>query len=348
MLTPLHLEPERWETIPGMHVLKIVEVYASRGVDVAPTLRDSGLRGTLKANTAVDLHRASSWIEHVLERHPERGLGLAFAGLPNVLSTGIVGFTVLSSETVSEAIESRIRFGALLRPFFGISLRELDDGLVELALIELDPPHLGPRARAFCMERDLASLAGAWAFLTERRTPFEAVEFAYPDPMLRDRYHEVFRCPARFDRPRTLVRMRKEALEIPLRHANPESSALCAEQCERMLQRMQKGSGVADTVRRQLLRRPSRLADLRATAAALGLSERTLSRRLAAEGTTFLQVLDEVRMTLAVDYLSCTPLPIGDIAVLLGYGDDSAFGRAFKRREGVTPRAYRTRESAVG
>lgn len=345
MLTPLNFEPERWDTIPGLHVLKIVEAYASRGVDVAPSLRDSGIDAKLHPNTSVDLHRASSWIEHVLERHPERGLGLAFAGLANVLSTGIVGFTVLSSETVQEAIETRIRFGALLRPFFGISLRELDNGLVELALLELDPPHLGPRARAFCMERDLASLAGAWEFLTERRTPFESIEFAYPDPMLRDRYHEVFRCPARFDQARTLVRMRKEALETPLRHANPESSALCAEQCERMLQRMQKGSGVADSVRRQLLRRPSRLADLRTTATALGLSERTLSRRLAAEGTTFLQVLDEVRMTLAVDYLSCTPLSVGDIAGLLGYGDDSAFGRAFKRRHGETPRAWRARES---
>jgi AraC-like DNA-binding protein len=346
MAKPLHFEPERWETIPGLHVLKIVEAYASRGVDVAPTLRDCGIGPKLKANTAVDLHRASSWIEHVLERHPERGLGLAFAGLPNVLSSGIVGFTVLSSETVQEAIETRIRFGALLRPFFGISLKELESGLVELSLIELDPPHLGPRARAFCMERDLASLAGAWSFLTGLRSAFEAVEFAYPDPLLRDRYHEVFRCPSRFDRPRTLVRMRREALEIPLRHADHEASALCAEQCERMLQRMQQGSGVAASVRRELLRRPSQLSDLRQTAAALGLAERTLSRRLAAEGTSFTQVLEEVRMTLAVDYLSCTPLPIDDVAVLLGYGDDSAFSRAFKRRHGVTARAFRAREAA--
>jgi AraC-like DNA-binding protein len=77
------------------------------------------------------------------------------------------------------------------------------------------------------------------------------------------------------------------------------------------------------------------------------LSERTLARRLATEGTSFLQVSTEVRMTLASDYVRATPLAIGDIARLVGYGDESSFTRAFRRGFGMTPRAYRAQQTRM-
>ncbi len=83
----------------------------------------------------------------------------------------------------------------------------------------------------------------------------------------------------------------------------------------------------AANVRRLLLKRPRELLNLTDAARALELSERTLARRLAGEGTSFLQVLTEVRMTLASDYVRATPLAIGDIARLVGYGDESSFTR---------------------
>jgi AraC-like DNA-binding protein len=72
-------------------------------------------------------------------------------------------------------------------------------------------------------------------------------------------------------------------------------------------------------------------------ARALGISKRTLGRRLASEGHTFGEVLDRLRFDLATHYLHERELPISEVAWLLGYKDSSAFYHAFKRWTGKTP-----------
>jgi AraC-like DNA-binding protein len=76
-------------------------------------------------------------------------------------------------------------------------------------------------------------------------------------------------------------------------------------------------------------------------AARLGLSQRTLARRLALEGETFSEILEDLRDDLARQYLSDPDLSISRIAWLLGYEEVSAFTHAFKRRTGRTPRQTR-------
>jgi AraC-like DNA-binding protein len=74
----------------------------------------------------------------------------------------------------------------------------------------------------------------------------------------------------------------------------------------------------------------------------LGVSKRTLTRRLAAEGTTFSGVLESLRRNLARRYLAEQELSISQIAWLLGYGEVSSFTHAFKRWAGQTPRQARS------
>jgi AraC-like DNA-binding protein len=73
----------------------------------------------------------------------------------------------------------------------------------------------------------------------------------------------------------------------------------------------------------------------------LGVSQRTLARKLASEGLTFAGVLQSLRSDLAKRHLTDETLPISKIAWLLGYQDVSAFTHAFKRWTGRTPRAVR-------
>jgi len=343
MSTTIRVEPVPWDTIPGVHVLKAVEAFRTQGVDLLPSLAEFDLGPHIKLDTPLALRRVAAWSESILQAHPLRGVGLIAGGLHNVLDTGIVGYTVLSSETFGEALAERIRFGALLRPLFAVKLHEADDGCVELEIVESEPPAFGPRARAFWMERELASWASASRLILGPDLPFQAVLCAYRNPQLPDRYRETFQCAVRFEQARSLVRIRREVLDRPMRHAHSEAHRICMEQCEALLAKMRAGSGLATTVRRLLLKRPGRLLDLTQTAEALGIGQRTLGRRLAQEGTSFQQVLTEIRMTLAGDYLLGTSLAIADIGRRLGYSDESAFGRAFRRSFGVTPRDYRKR-----
>ena len=77
----------------------------------------------------------------------------------------------------------------------------------------------------------------------------------------------------------------------------------------------------------------------------LGMSTRTLSRKLSAEGVAFVDILDQLRSALAQDYLSERELPISEIAWLLGYCEVSSFTHAFKRWTGKTPRQFRSEET---
>jgi AraC-like DNA-binding protein len=84
----------------------------------------------------------------------------------------------------------------------------------------------------------------------------------------------------------------------------------------------------------------ARSADVAAT---LNMSERTLFRRLSEQGLSFKRVLLELRVKLAREYLADARLSQSEIALLLGYSEQSAFHRAFKREVGLTPRQYQQR-----
>src|SRR4030095_8911584 len=90
---------------------------------------------------------------------------------------------------------------------------------------------------------------------------------------------------------------------------------------------------------------PHGKARLREVAAKLAMSERTLARRLAPEGTSFNAVLEELRFELAKRYIDDPDLSISEIAWLLGYQEVSAFTHAFKRWSGKTPRQMRTEKA---
>jgi AraC-like DNA-binding protein len=86
---------------------------------------------------------------------------------------------------------------------------------------------------------------------------------------------------------------------------------------------------------------PHGRAEVSEVARQLGMSSRTLSRKLRDEGVTYAEILDKLRSALAKRYLSDRELPVTEIAWLLGYREVSSFTHAFKRRAGMTPREFR-------
>jgi AraC-like DNA-binding protein len=82
-------------------------------------------------------------------------------------------------------------------------------------------------------------------------------------------------------------------------------------------------------------------ASMDTVAAKLGVSRQTLFRRLKAEGVTYEKVLDELRHTMALHYLSGKKVSINETAYLVGFSEPAAFSRAFKRWTGSSPRTAR-------
>ncbi len=161
-------------------------------------------------------------------------------------------------------------------------------------------------------------------------------------------YREHFACPVQFSAAHNALLIDRETWEAPQRGANP-AVALATEQIvSDYLARLERDQ-VTQRARQELLRQlPAGEPSLSDLADALHLSERSLQRKLSAEGISFKALLDETRRDLARAYLEQSRHSLTEIAFLLGFSDQSNFNRAFRRWTGRSPGGYRADHLAAG
>lgn len=121
--------------------------------------------------------------------------------------------------------------------------------------------------------------------------------------------------------------------------ADAESHAIALRQCQ--LERLKLSRSLRHRVARHLAENVEASPTSASTAAALCISERTLRRELQAEGTSFRELLNAIRMDAACRHLETSPLAVEEIAWRLGYEESTNFVRAFRRHMGLTPQQYR-------
>ena len=129
--------------------------------------------------------------------------------------------------------------------------------------------------------------------------------------------------------------------DLPVSTFNSRLRDYFDEQCRRLVSKQASGASVADQVRRQLINAMDG-GDIstKAIAKNLGLSSRSLQRRLADEGTTFNDLLADVRVEFAKRYLARGSISASEVAYLIGFTEPPAFFKAFKRWTGMTPREF--------
>ena len=276
----------------------------------------------------------------VLERCGEPALGLLLGQRLNVSTHGILGYAVLSSANLGTALQFALKYYRVLGLAFDLELVEQGEDM-QLRAVESLP--LGPQSR-FAAEGLLASIHTIARFLLGEELQGVAVGFAHPAPDYGERYAEVFGVAAQFEQPYHWLRVPQHYLQRPMALANPATVQMCEQQCEALLASLDVQDGLLTRVRRLLLARPGDFPDLESAASALHTSGRSLRRHLAQMGTSYQQVLDDVRKRLAVQYLTTTHLPLYEIAHLLGFSDPSNFRRAFRKWTGKLPGDYRSEE----
>ncbi|MGK5643098.1 AraC family transcriptional regulator ligand-binding domain-containing protein [Streptomyces sp. URMC 126] len=172
-------------------------------------------------------------------------------------------------------------------------------------------------------------------------------EFAYPAPPYAVEYERMFGCPVRFGARRTGAGFARHWLSAPVLRDEAGLADLLRRAPADLLLRRDYGTTVAEQVRRALTaalregHRPARLPEAPETAARLAVSPATLRRRLAAEGTSYRGIKDQVRRDAALAALAAGREPTTELAARLGFSEDTAFHRAFRRWTGTTPGAYR-------
>ncbi len=160
-------------------------------------------------------------------------------------------------------------------------------------------------------------------------------------------YREVFQCPVDFEQAFSGVLLANAQLDAPLPQANAQLAQAHQQQAAARLAALSRQDGLEQTLRVWIASQLQGQAPARAQAArALGLSERTLARRMRAEGLSYSALLDGVRRDAALQAVAQTTRALSDIALALGYAEPSVFTRAFRRWTGATPGQWRGRGAA--
>lgn len=251
-----------------------------------------------------------------------------------------VGFACMTQPTLGEAIHQVARYARVWTDQSEWSVIEADR-TISMVFACPDPMRLAIRVTT---ENVLAEMLNAGRKLTGVEYAAARVRFRHPAPRDTSFHEEFFGGPIEWGAPRNELSITAELARLPLPKADPALAAFFDRHVQRLLDRApDEVDSVAPRVRAFLLGEVQRGAPTLQTAAAhLAMSPRTLKRRLQEEGTTFQDILDDIRCDLAKRYLGEPRLPLGEVSFLLGFSEPSAFHRAFKRWTGTTPLAYRS------
>jgi AraC-like DNA-binding protein len=167
------------------------------------------------------------------------------------------------------------------------------------------------------------------------------VSLSRPRPAKAETFEAVFRCPLEFGAPADEIHLPRAAMDTPLETANADLARHNEEILERQL--AQQDNSIKNRARALLTGQlPQGEPSAELLAKSLNLSLRSLQRKLAAEGTSYEDLLSDTRCALALGYIRDPHYSISEVAYLLGFSDTSSFTRAFRRWTGQTPSAYRS------
>ncbi|MDX2166683.1 MAG: AraC family transcriptional regulator ligand-binding domain-containing protein [Deltaproteobacteria bacterium] len=256
---------------------------------------------------------------HLAERTPGRGVLAYLARTQPTVGDGLASFARYAAANWGAPDAVRLQ-------------RQGEDAAVVFRF----SPALARHATEYTVARTAIALGRG-------RTPARQVWFSHAPGGAEDEYERVLRCRVRFRAPDTRVVVRAADLDRRQRTANPQAAAALAAALARTPpgQAAPVADRLAYVVDAALARGES--IDREALARVLGMSGKTLARRLAEDGHSFRDVVESVRRALAEQLLADERAELSQVAGRLGFADLAAFGKAFRRWFGESPSAFRAR-----
>lgn len=337
----------RESSVAATVVADMLQYLERRGVPAAEAAREAGIATRFPAEA--DSRIAGSQVERLwsvaLERtgDPLVGLHMTESYSPGTLD--ILGYVVLSCRTIGEVLHRLARYAPLLNDGLRIELvREAGRAYCRCGFVQTVDNYL-LRSPEQAVDTVWAGLAREMGRLTAK--PLRAAEIRFrrraPPAAQAAEYDRVFGgVPLVFDAAEDRFYVALDHLEEPVLSANPALLRTFEQHADAVLANLERAGTKSQLVAQALASRlKGTVPTLNEIARALAMSERSLQRSLRSEGTSFQELLDQVRRDLAVRHLSNPSTSTGQVGFLLGFSEPSAFHRAFRRWTGKTPSAFR-------
>ena len=331
-------------TLPVLYLRHIAEQIGSHGGDVRQWLERSGLRESQLNDPSwtLPLPVFQQLVRDALLLSGEPALGLLVGERLGATTHGILGYAALNSGTIREALALVERYAGLRLSLLSVAHEE-HRGEMRIVFAETHP--LGDVRRPL-LEAVVLSIKNILDAISLGVGRVGEVAFPFAAPGYADLARDLFGATVRYGQSWAGFSLPLAALDVPLKMADPEAFREAAQICQRELDKLAANESMAARVRRLLLEKQHGFPSLQVTARLFSMTPRTLHRRLLEEETSFRELLEEVRHTLAVEHLKSGRFTVDEIAYTLGYSDLANFRRAFKRWESVAPSEYRARHGA--
>lgn len=276
------------------------------------------------------------FLHQMTELTGEPDLGLLAARETKLGAFDVLEFVAFSAPTWRAALETLFRYIHLMNEAADFRIETVGDQ----ARIVLHSTV--PLTRAG-IDFQSAALHIATTRWFGQQPPELEVHFTYAEPDDVSQHRAVFGdAELVFDAPWNGFIFGAFHLEKKLTSADPSVHQVLRDHADRLLQKLAPGDSLVERIRAQLLESLKEgPLTAEAVAASMGITRRTLTRRLRQEGTSFTELLEDIRHQAALHYLDTTDHSLDDIAFLVGFSESSAFVRAFKRWQGASPTAYR-------
>ena len=325
---------------PVRSLLPALGVMIELGFDSQACLKGTGilLSQLDDANARMSLQQELGFYRNTLELTggPVIGLKLGEPFVPQ--RYGLFGYALLSAATFRHALTLTENFGRLTFSFFtfnhGVSGRQAWFSMSE-------PPPFEPALVDLYLDRDMSAAVVDFRAILGGPFPIEEVYITHDGHNRQQDYRDYYDCAVHFCADSNKLVFSSALLDKPLPQSDPESSLHFQQQCQLLIAKLTAQGHFVDDVRMLMLARPGFFPDIDFVAEKLGMSTRTLRRRLKEEDSNFRALLDEIRFGLAKEYLAQTNLPMEEICGLLGYSEPGNFSHAFRRWNGQSPRDWR-------
>jgi len=327
---------------PVAKIALVLDALAAEGVPKEDALRRVRLAEASISSpaTRVSLNQVIDCCSYAAERshdpHFAYHTGLRF----HVSAYGMYGFAILSSINYRQTMKFAVKYHQLATPLVTMEFKE-NDGCGIWLLNPLSYARIDARLYKFIVEMQFGIMLSLHRDFMGSSFFVREFQVTYPPSSDASKYAALFGAPVLFGQSANRLLFDSGWLDGTPRLGNEIAYSTLVSLCDAQIEEFQFRRGLVGEVRQILMKnlmRPKRFQDV---AQNLGMSARTLRRKLREENSSFRQVVDELRRDVAIRYLRETDLPVKDIAESLGFSDAANFRQAFRRWTKAAPYEFK-------